>query len=213
MAFKSLRADLDRSGFTSQFLALPGDVLDGPPLEGALRVERADDGFVFQCVDYGQARVIGHAADEPSISDLVRAYLRRPIAAPQDLAAPELAALRRSSEKYLPELADRVRSAGGQVLIQLPPGIPVDRLGGPDGWQVNPFGASFESRSLPPNALSLPSSVHAYVTSGDVLVQTQLTLPWFGQPGGALRFSIADDSVTIRDLLVGGLLRRITVRD
>jgi len=40
-------------------------------------------------------------------------------------------------------------------------------------------------------------------------VHAQVTLPWFGQPGGALRFSIADDALTIRDLLVSGVLRRI----
>ncbi|SDQ71940.1 hypothetical protein SAMN02800687_2543 [Curtobacterium sp. UNCCL20] len=40
-------------------------------------------------------------------------------------------------------------------------------------------------------------------------MHAQVTLPWFGQPGGALRFSIADDALTIRDLLVSGVLRRI----
>ncbi|OII15472.1 TNT domain-containing protein [Curtobacterium sp. MCBA15_008] len=213
MAFASLRADLDRSGFTSQFIALPGDVPDRPPLEGALRVEPSSAGFDLLSVDYGQARVISRADDEDGVSDLVRAYLRRPIPEPRSIRAEEFAELRRSTEGYLPELADRIRSSGGQVLIELPPAIPVDRVGGPDGWLLNPFGASFESRSLPPNALSLPSSVHPYVTDGIVLVHAQITLPWFGQPGGAIRFSIADDTVTIRDLLVSGQLRRITVGD
>ncbi|PYY63959.1 hypothetical protein DEJ30_10940 [Curtobacterium sp. MCPF17_003] len=66
--------------------------------------------------------------------------------------------------------------------LELPPAIPVDRVGGPDGWLLNPFGASFESRPLPPNALSLPSSVHPHVTDGIVLVHAQITLPWFGSP-------------------------------
>lgn len=211
MTFASLRADLDRTGFTSQFVALPGDVVDRPPLEGALRVEQSAAGFELQSVDYGQARIIARATDEDGASELVRAYLRRPVPEPRSITPEELAELRHSSERYLPELADRIRSSGSQVLIQLPPAIPVDRVGGPDGWLLNPFGASFESRSLPPSTLSLPSSLHSYVTDGDVLVHAQITLPWFGQPGGALRFSIADDTVTIRDLLVSGVLRRITV--
>jgi hypothetical protein len=33
------------------------------------------------------------------------------------------------------------------------------------------------------------------------------------QPGGAIRFSIAEDTVTIRDLLVCGQLRRIPGSD
>ncbi|WP_176491533.1 TNT domain-containing protein [Curtobacterium sp. 'Ferrero'] len=211
MTFASLRADLDRSGFTSQFVGLPGDVVDRPPLEGALRVEQSALGFELQSVDYGQARTVARATDEEEASELVRSDLRRPISEPRSITTEELTELRRSSERYLPELADRIRSSGGQVLIQLPPAIPVDRVGGPDGWLLNPFGAPFESRSLPPSALSLPSTVHPYVTEGDVLVHAQITLPWFGQPGGALRFSIADESVTIRDLLVSGALRRITV--
>lgn len=209
MSFASLRADLDRSGFTSQFVVLPGDDLDAPPLEGALRVELTDAEYEVQCVDYGQARVIGRSTDEDGACEVVRSFLRRPIAAPRDVPGAELSRLRGSSEAYLPELAERIRGANGGVLIQLPSDIPVDRVGGPDGWILNPLGASFESRSLPPTALSAPSTVHRYLTEGEVLVHAQVTLPWFGQPGGALRFSIAEDALTIRDLLVSGVLRRI----
>lgn len=213
VAFSSLRANLDRSGFTSQFVALPGDVLDGPPLEGALRIEPSGTGFELQCVDYGQARVIGRAEDEDGAAEVLRAFLRRPMPAPRTISRRELGRLRDSSERYLPELADQIRSSGGQVLIQLPPGIPVDRVGGPDGWLLNPYAASFESRALPPTALSLPSTVHPYVTTENVLVHAQITLPWFGQPGGAVRFSIAEGAETIRDLLVSGALQRIVVQD
>lgn len=89
--------------------------------------------------------------------------------------------------------------------------IPLDRIGGPDGWLLNPFDASFESRSLPPRALSNPSTVHQFVTERDVLVGARLTLPWFGQPGGAIRFTIADERITIRDLLVDGALRKVQI--
>jgi hypothetical protein len=34
-----------------------------------------------------------------------------------------------------------------------------------------------------------------------------------GQPGGAVRFSIAEGAETIRDLLVSGALQRIVVQD
>lgn len=213
MAFSSLREQLDRSGFTARFVALPGDVLDGPPLEGALRIEPSEAGFELQCVDYGQARLIRRAEDEDSAAEMLRTFLRRPIPAPRVMTRRELNSLRDSSERYLPALAGQIQSSGGAVLIQLPPGIPVDRVGGPDGWLFNPYAASFESRALPPTALSLPSTVHPYMTMDNVLVHAQITLPWFGHPGGAIRFSIAEGAETIRDLLVSGALQRIVVQD
>ncbi|WP_123702422.1 MULTISPECIES: TNT domain-containing protein [unclassified Curtobacterium] len=192
-------------------MSLPGDERPLPPLEGALRVQPVETGFELQSVDYGQARTIGHASDELGAAELVRAFLRRPVPAPRIFERDEFDRLVSNSERYLPELTDRIRSSGGRVLIQIPPMIPVDRIGGPDGWLLNPFGASFESRSLPPTALSAPSTVHQFVTERDVLVGAQLTLPWFGQPGGAIRFTIADEGATIRDLLVDGSLRKIQI--
>lgn len=44
-----------------------------------------------------------------------------------------------------------------------------------------------------------------------MLVQASIVQPWFGQRGGAIRYTIADTSLTVRDLLVEGSLRRITV--
>lgn len=47
------------------------------------------------------------------------------------------------------------------------------------------------------------------MTEASVLVEASIVPAWFGQPGGAVRFSIADQSLTIRDLLADGSLRSI----
>ena len=42
-----------------------------------------------------------------------------------------------------------------------------------------------------------------------MLVRASIVAPWFGRPGGGLRFTIADDFTGIRDLVAAGRLRRI----
>jgi len=42
-------------------------------------------------------------------------------------------------------------------------------------------------------------------------VNVRFVQPWFEQPGGALRFQIADPSATVRDLVVDGALVRLRV--
>jgi hypothetical protein len=49
------------------------------------------------------------------------------------------------------------------------------------------------------------------VTERPFLVQVSFVQPWFEQPGGALRFAIADPAQTVRDLVVDGALTRLRV--
>jgi len=53
--------------------------------------------------------------------------------------------------------------------------------------------------------------LHRFLTAGDVLVRAEIVAPWFGQPGGGIRFTLADDFVGIRDLVVDGALERVEV--
>lgn len=125
------------------------------------------------------------------------------------MARAEVDAIESRLAPYYPELRQQIAARGGISLIQLPPGVLVDRIGAMDGWLLNQLNSSFESRSLPPTALRRPSGVHQFVTEATVLVQASIVQPWFGQPGGAIRYTIADESLTVRDLLVEGSLRRI----
>lgn len=211
MSFEQLRAELDRRGFTAALVMLPHDERR-PAAEGALQVVEVGSGFELRSVDYGRPRRIAIAADEPSMATVLWDFLDRPISPTLEMTLAELDVIEARLAPFYPPLRDQIRSReGGTSLIQLPPGVLVDRVGALDGWLLYQLNSSFESRSLPPTALSEPSTVHQFVTEATVLVQASVVPPWFGQPGGAVRYAIADESLTIRDLLVDGSLRRISV--
>jgi hypothetical protein len=91
---------------------------------------------------------------------------------------------------------------------------PVDRVGTVNGTllhvMVDGEPASFESRSLPPDAISLPYArylLQALPTGWSLEVGE--VAPWFGQPGGATQLFVLDGSgakVRIADLLRIGVL-------
>jgi hypothetical protein len=212
MQFAAARETLDGLGLTSQFVVLPEEVSDLPPLEGALRVTEVDGRFVLECVDYGQPRTLATAPDQDEVVARLLAYLAQPLPEPRALTRAELDQLATASREFTPELVAQVAAApGGELLIQVPGGTALDRIGGPDGWMLNPLGASFESRSLPPFTLREPSTVHQYLVHDPLLMRVQVVQPWFGQPGGTLRFVIGDDGVGIRDLVADGVLTRLVL--
>jgi hypothetical protein len=209
MTFADARAHLDSVGLGPRAVQLPGDPAV-PPVEGALVVERDADGWVLSTLDYGVRQLLGRAESEDAAARLVVDYVGRDLPAPRLVDRAELDALRDGVAHHYPSLYARAREAGGSpFLIEIPPGIPLDRIGVLDGVHLNPLDSSVESRSLPPTALSVPAQVHRVVTDGLVLVRVQLTPPWFGQPGGALRFTLADAGQGIRDLVADGKLLRL----
>ncbi len=105
----------------------------------------------------------------------------------------------------------RERLAEGALLITLPPELALDRIGALDGVLLFPAGTSVEARALPPTALVDGAELHRFVTADDVLVRADLVQPWFGQPGGALRFTLAEDFRGVRDLVVAGALERVAL--
>jgi hypothetical protein len=72
-----------------------------------------------------------------------------------------------------------------------------------------PAGTPVERRSLPPTSLRDGARLHRFIMTADVLVRGELVAPWFGQPGGGLRFRLAEDFRGIRDLVVTGALARL----
>lgn len=169
-----------------------------------------DEAFDVLCIDYGQPRVVASAPDASAVAQDLLEFLDRPIPPVLTMDPSEVAAIETRLAPYYLQLRDQIAAHGGKSLIQIPPGILVDRIGALDGWLLTQLNASFESRSLPPTALREPSGVHQFVTEATVLVRASIVSAWFGQPGGAVRYVIAEDTTTIRDLLVEGSLRRIS---
>ena len=97
------------------------------------------------------------------------------------------------------------------IVIDLPPDLPIDRIGALDGVHTYPIDTPFEFRSLPPTALRPENDVHKFLTAADVRVRARITPPWFGRPGGGIRFTLQQPETGIRDLVVLGLLQRIRV--
>ncbi|ROS76338.1 uncharacterized protein DUF4237 [Curtobacterium sp. PhB130] len=211
MTFADTRPILDQLGYTIRYVQLPGETLHEPPVEGALRIVPADapDTFALEVVDYGTARRLATARGEADAVEMLRRFLNRPFPAPRDIQRYELDGLRERAASTYPQLAQQVAQAGPDGLtIQIPAGVPVDRIGGPDGYLLHPLDTPMPSRSLPPHVAAAPE-VHRYVVDRPFLVTVRFVQPWFDQPGGALRFQIADPSLTVRDLVVDGALVRV----
>ena len=218
MTFADTRPILDQLGYTIRYVQLPGETLHEPPVEGALRVVAADAGgagqsgdFALEVVDYGTARRLATARGEEDAVEMLRRFLNRPFPAPRDIPRHELDGLRDRAASTYPQLAQQVAQAGEQGLtIQIPAGVPVDRIGGPDGYLLHPLDTPAPSRSLPPHVAAAPET-HRYLVERPFLVTVRFVQPWFDQPGGALRFQTADPTVTVRDLVVDGSLARLRV--
>jgi len=213
MTFADTRPILDQLGYTVRYVQLPGEVLQEPPVEGALRIVLADasDLFALEVVDYGTARRLATARGESDAVEMLRRFLNRPFPEPRDVRRADLDQMRDRAGSTYPQLAQQVASTGDAGLtIQIPAGVPVDRIGGPDGFLLHPIETPLHARSLPPHVAQAPE-VHRYVVERPFLVSVRFVRPWFDQPGGALRFEIADPTTTVRDLVVDGSLARVRV--
>ena len=206
-----LRAELYALGFSLHDVVLPGED-DGAaaPLEGALSLRRADQGWVLETIDYGQGHPLGTAATEDEARAMVLRYVSRPLPPVRDVTPDELDGYAAAVSMHYFDLRDRVRDAG-TLVIDLPPLLPLDRLGALDGVQLYPIDTPFELRSLPPHALQSPGGAHRFLTARPVRVAAEITPPWFGRPGGGLRFSLQAPGVGIRDLVIAGAMDRIRV--
>ena len=208
------RAELEELGFTRFDIQLPGEDSAVAPLEGALRV-RADNGrYVLETVDYGEAFRLRSAASESDIKEAVIGYVSRPLPPVRVISRHELDTIVGKVAMHYFDLRDRAREAGrAGIVIDLPPELPIDRIGALDGAHTYPIDTPFEFRSLPPTALRPENDVHKFLTAADVRVRATITPPWFGRPGGGIRFTLQQPETGIRDLVVSGELERIQVID
>ena len=207
-----LRDELDALGLSRFDIQLPGEDSTVAPLEGALRV-RADSGrFVLETVDYGGVFRLRTAQSEAEIGRAVVGYVSRPLPPVRVLSRHELDTIVGGVAMHYFDLRDRAREAAQQgIVIDLPPELPIDRIGALDGVHTYPIDTPFEFRSLPPTALRPENDVHKFLTAADIRVRAVITSPWFGRPGGGIRFTLQRPETGIRDLVVSGELQRIRV--
>ena len=209
-----LRAELQTLGLTPFDIQLPGEGSAVAPLEGALRVRADDGGFVLETVDYGTPFQLLTAESDAEITEAVLGYVSRPLPAVRAMPRHELDAIVGRIAMHYFDLRDRAREAGVQgIVIDLPPELPIDRIGALDGVHTYPIDTPFEFRSLPPTALRPENDVHKFLTAADVRVRAAITPPWFGRPGGGIRFTLQQPETGLRDLVVAGRLQRIQITD
>jgi hypothetical protein len=207
-----LRDELDALGFTPFDIQVPGEDSAVAPLEGALRVRRDGSEFVLETVDYGEAFRLLTQKSETEIRQAVIDYVSRPLPQVRGISRDELDTIVGRVALHYFDLRDRAREAGPQgVVIDLPPELPIDRIGALDGVHTYPIDTPFEFRSLPPTALRPENDVHKFLTTADVRVRASITPPWFGRPGGGLRFTLQQPETGLRDLVASGRLQRIQI--
>ena len=207
-----LRDELDALGFTPFDIQVPGENSAVAPLEGALRVRRDGSEFVLETVDYGEAFRLLAQKSETEIKQAVIDYVSRPLPQVRGMSRAELDTIVGRVALHYFDLRDRARDAGPQgVVIDLPPELPIDRIGALDGVHTYPIDTPFEFRSLPPTALRPENDVHKFLTAADVRVRASITPPWFGRPGGGLRFTLQQPETGLRDLVAAGQIQRIQI--
>lgn len=212
--FGGLRDELAALGLTPFDISLPGEEAAVAPLEGALRLRAGDGEFVLETVDYGTAYRLRRATTEPEAREMVLGYVSRPMPPVRAMPRPELDTIVGRVAMHYFDLRDRARAAGqGGIVIDLPPDLPVDRIGALDGVHTYPVDTPLEFRSLPPSALRPENDVHKVLSATTIRVRAAITPPWFGRPGGGIRFTLQQPETGIRDLVVAGALQRIQVLD
>jgi hypothetical protein len=210
--FDGLRDELDALGLTRFDIQLPGEDSAVAPLEGALRVRGDGALFVLETVDYGEAFRLVAAESEAEIKRSVIDYVSRPLAPVRVVSRHELDTIVGKVALHYFDLRDRAREAGQRgIVIDLPAELPIDRIGALDGVHTYPIDTPFEFRSLPPAALRPENDVHQFLTTADVRVRAAITSPWFGRPGGGIRFTLQEPGVGVRDLVVSGELQRLQI--
>ena len=105
----------------------------------------------------------------------------------------------------------QLQAGGGALLTTLPPGVALDRFGSLDGVFLFPWATPVPNRSLPPTANGQAPNLYQFVTTAPLHVEAEIVAPWFGQPGGSLRFRIAADGVGVRQLVTARALTEVRI--
>jgi Tuberculosis necrotizing toxin len=96
----------------------------------------------------------------------------------------------------------------GKRVVELEPGMEIDRFGDDDGNLVYAVGTPFSERSLVPEWIDRP--YHVYRVRQHVQVLTGAAIPWFDQPGGGTAFLLPD---AVGDMVAHGQLMEVSDRE
>ena len=200
-AVAELRAALDGSGVARGAVVLPGD----DPLqafEGHLEVVRYSPAhFALRVTDYGQHHLLGEYRSEREACLGLWQYLHAPMPPRVRVTQAELLARAQGAQRAFAELRGRLLNVGlGGLITNLAVGVPYDRFGGLDGLYFFGWGTPWEHRSLPPTANAPGAQLVPFVALRPVEVQAEIVSPWFGQPGGGIRFHV-EGGRAMRDLV------------
>lgn len=200
-AVSELRAALNGMGVPRAAVVLPGEPT-GAAFEGALEVVRHSPAhYVLRVTDYGQHHLLGEYRSERAACLALWQYLTAPLPPAVRLTPQEVSARAAQAQHSYRDLYDRLRNVGpGGLITNLATGVPYDRFGGLDGLYFFGWGTPWEQRSLPPTANAPGARLVTLVALRPVEIQAEIVGPWFGQPGGAVRFHV-EGGRALRDLV------------
>lgn len=200
-AVAELREALDRAGVPRAAVGLPGEP-GAQHFEGHLEVIRYSPAhFALRVTDYGQHHLLSEHRSEREACLAAWHYLTAPL--PPSIRVPraEIAARAQSAERAYTDLRGRLLNVGlGGLITNLAVGVPYDRIGGLDGLYFFGWGTPWEHRSLPVTANQPGAQVVTFVALRPIEVQAEIVAPWFGQPGGGIRFHV-EGGRAMRDLV------------
>ncbi|WP_420110809.1 TNT domain-containing protein [Pseudactinotalea sp.] len=200
-AAAELRTALDGAGVARAAVVLPGDN-PAHAFEGHLEVVRYSPAhFALRVTDYGQHHLLGEYRSEREACLGLWQYLMAPMPQPIRVPQAELAARAQGAQRAYQDLHGRLLNVGlGGLITNLAVGVPYDRFGGVDGLYFFGWGTPWEQRSLPPGANAPGAQIVSFVALRAVEVQAEIVPPWFGQPGGGIRFHV-EGGRAMRDLV------------
>ena len=206
------RERLAALGVHPRDVVLPGG--SSTPPEGALHVVHAS-GWQVVSLDEGIRTELARTSDLAEACAFVVDRVSRPLPGPLPYVT-TLTAEQEQAGRVLGPLAQQLAAAGGRPgVLTLPVGLMLDHWGALDGVVLFPAGTPLRERSLPPSVLEPDRPWHGlrfFGITGDLQVLARLTPARFAQPGGAVSFRIEAEGVTIRDLVLRGVLRPLELR-
>ncbi|WP_043347498.1 TNT domain-containing protein [Beutenbergia cavernae] len=213
-ASRALRTRLDASGYPPSGVILLGEKPETPPVEGAMEVRQTGPHrFAAGTRDYGVFEQYFEGTTEKQACDWLWDYLVRPVAPATVVPAHDLQQRAAGYQHAYAGVYAQLQQMGqGATVTTLQPGVALDRLGAIDGVYLFPWGTPYENRSLPPSAVTGDARLYQFVTAVPLHVEAEIVPPWFGRPGGALRFRIAQNGTGVRQLVQNGTLLEVRVQ-
>jgi hypothetical protein len=205
-----LRQQLNALGFSPFDIVLPDEDADVIPLAGFLRLSLDAGRYTWATVDDGTPYVLGTAGSSEAARELALGYVSRSLPAERAVRQVELDRLGDEVAAHYVTLREDMSTVGRRgLVVDLPSGLALDRVGALDGVHVYAAGTPLEQRSLPPSMPRPENLLHRFVTRSELRVRATFTPPAFGRPGGGIRFTLHQAQVGLRDLVVDGLLQRV----